>query len=156
MTSGEEKIGAAGQAWCDGMLVAKRRQTCSTCNGKGNSIPLAKLGGFVLCSDLHRERLKSAQRNCQIYGVQCLDFLQADARHLHRLYRHKVDAVLLSPPWADQGIVEHGFSVRRLGQGLDAAELLSHAVELAPQVALFLPRVTSVQEVQQAVLISTV
>lgn len=120
----------------------------SFCGAGGNSIALAKLGGFVLCSDLHRERLKSAQRNCQIYGVQCLDFLQADARQLHRLYRQKVDAVLLSPPWADQGIVEHGFSVRRLGQGLDAAELLSHAVQVAPQVALFLPRVTSVQEVR--------
>ncbi|CAE7215724.1 Tgs1 [Symbiodinium sp. CCMP2592] len=130
----------------------------SFCGAGGNSIQFARSvaqqGGFVLCVDWHRSRLCSVRHNSRIYGVgRRIELLQADSRDLHRVLRPAVSGVFLSPPWADQGLLprgqaELGFSLRSLGHGLDAAELLVDALKLGRGAALFLPRVTSSAEVQ--------
>eukprot|EP00434_Breviolum_minutum_P001202 symbB.v1.2.001051.t1/scaffold33.1/size517934/3 len=57
-----------------------------------------------------------------------------------------MDAIFLSPPWANEGIIpaELQFTMRRLGQNLDATQLVLDALRVAPQAAIFLPRVALV------------
>lgn len=128
------------------------------CGAGSNSIQFAQnvssaRSCFVLGLDVRMSRLRATNRHAKIYGVDNrIDLVCADFRSTPRLFRQGVaNGVFLSPPWADKGEVpsESGaFSLRRLALGLDGAKLLRAALSLSPDVAIFLPRVVSRQEVR--------
>ncbi|CAK9073123.1 unnamed protein product [Durusdinium trenchii] len=113
-----------------------------TCCGTGlaprNSIQLAKTGGFVVCAEVLLPRLKQARHNAHIYRCEThLDFLQADVKNGFSLANRPSGSEVTQCP---------GPGVKMVTEGLDGRQLVRSAMHLAPQVALYLPRVTAVEE----------
>lgn len=85
-------------------LARKARRADSvvdgTCGCGGNAIAFARVGMQVTAIDTHAERLRLAEHNARVYGVQDrITFLQGDAREL--LPTLSADLCFLDPPWGE-------------------------------------------------------
>jgi trimethylguanosine synthase len=115
----------------------------------GNAIAFAIEGAYVLACDLSMSHLDMARQNAAVYDVsQYIDFVAADWTSLNSaMARHGrtglAHGVFLSPPWGGPNYAEAGtFDLLHapLASGHTAPQLVSAALQLAPQVAAFLPR----------------
>lgn len=145
-------VAASGGGGSGGVLVD------GFCGAGGNSIQFAlhastRRSHFILGLDVVPARLSAARRNAEVYGAAGrVEFVCADFRSCARLLRPGVaSGVFLSPPWADSGKLPRApgaFSVRNLAGGLDGAALLSTALKLHGDCALFLPESVRRREVR--------
>ena len=106
----------------------------------GNAIQFAFTCERVVAIDIDAARLQLARHNAGVYGVaDRVDFLHADFLQLAPSLR--ADVVFLSPPWGGPGYSQAStFDLDTMMGGLNGAEVLSAALDVAPNVAYFLPK----------------
>ena len=111
------------------------------CGVGGNAIQFAHTCERVIAVDLDASRLQYAAHNAKIYGVNDrIEWLHADFFDLAPSTLH-ADVFFLSPPWGGPEYASaKRFDLVTMMGGLDGAEILRHALKLAPSVAYFLPR----------------
>lgn len=117
----------------------------------GNAIQQARLGrGLVLAIDIDPLKVAMARHNAKVYGVQDkIQFLVGD--FLALAPRLRADVVFLSPPW---GGVDYAEMPHFPLEGLEpcgTAPLVQLAIDIAPQIGLFLPRNVQEQDVKELV-----
>mmetsp|Transcript_11360 Transcript_11360/g.22202 ORF Transcript_11360/g.22202 Transcript_11360/m.22202 type:complete len:480 (+) Transcript_11360:63-1502(+) len=118
----------------------------------GNAIQFAFTCERVIAIEIDRAKLEMARHNARVYGVDDrIEFIHGDALQiLHMLERENVpvDAIFISPPWGgptyqnvDSFLLEH----IQVGK-YDGAGLYHAAARVTPNVAMFVPRNTALEE----------
>ncbi|CEM11705.1 unnamed protein product [Vitrella brassicaformis CCMP3155] len=127
------------------------------CGVGGNAIQFAFAGDFVLCCDVVAGRLEMLRNNARVYGQSGgLDLIHADFRTLR--LRPGVDGVFLSPPWGGLGISSAApvYSMGSMDAGnMDGVEIYRLARRISPNIAYYLPRSTSVDDVKRMASLTT-
>uniref|UniRef100_A0A1I8A8H5 Trimethylguanosine synthase n=1 Tax=Steinernema glaseri TaxID=37863 RepID=A0A1I8A8H5_9BILA len=114
----------------------------------GNSIQFALKGAHVIAVDLDPVRLKCAKRNAEVYGVaEHITFILGDFFHVAKmlLKQKPIDAVFLSPPWGGPKYLNKmQFDLKTMVP--DGIEIFEAAKALSPNIAYFLPRNTTMNQ----------
>ncbi|TFY77690.1 hypothetical protein EWM64_g6324 [Hericium alpestre] len=147
------------------------------CGVGGNAIAFAKTCERVIALDTSATRLALARHNAVIYGVEDrIEFVLADYLDFARSQRsntkaRKIDVVFLSPPWGGPSYLSGNTSPPSGEEGDDAAveqivnahpeyslssiqpvhgrELVQLTRQITPNIALFLPRNTRLEEISE-------
>lgn len=106
----------------------------------GNAIQFAYESERVIAIDLDEPRLRLAQHNARVYEVaDRIEWLHGDFLALAPSLR--ADVVFLSPPWGGPNYADATtFDIVTMMGGLDGAAVLRAALDVAPNVAYFLPK----------------
>ncbi|CAK5273807.1 unnamed protein product [Mycena citricolor] len=144
------------------------------CGVGGNAIAFAKTCERVIAMDVSPTRLALARHNAQIYGVaDRIEFILGDyvsfaEAHLSTSAKspRKIDVIFLSPPWGGPGYLQgdtrpaspvkatsvgeenvHPSYSLAFIQPIDGTELFNLSRKITRNIAYYLPRNTSVQEI---------
>ena len=137
------------------MLAAHQAERCTCdvildafCGAGGSAIQLAMTCNKVIAIDIDPQKIQIAKHNAKIYGVQDrIDFIVGDYFEVGKLYKGKVDAVFLSPPWG--GVQYKSFAVNDnllLGGQISLKYLVEYSREISPDIALYVPKTTNIME----------
>ncbi|GBG26279.1 Trimethylguanosine synthase [Hondaea fermentalgiana] len=118
----------------------------------GNAIQFAFTCEHVIAIEIDRERLEMARHNARVYGVEDrIEFILGDAIQILAMLAERgtpVDAIFISPPWggpAYQNVDAFLFEHIRVND-LDCTALFHAAARVSPNVAIYVPRNTALNE----------
>ncbi|KAF9224238.1 S-adenosyl-L-methionine-dependent methyltransferase [Gyrodon lividus] len=150
------------------------------CGVGGNAIAFAKTCERVIALDISPVRLALARHNAVIYGVaDRIEFILADYISFANAYlsrsaeKHPIDVVFLSPPWGGPDYISQNHDVQCISDQSDinprrhpefnlanikpihGADLFHLTRKITKNVAYFLPRNTSLDELSALLLDSS-
>jgi len=146
------------------LFVAKFIQACYPelktivdvcCGGGGNTIQFARRFDRVIAIDINDDNLYCTKKNCEVYGVMNnVELKQADWTKLlgtdyFQSLSDQVDLVFSSPPWGGPGYKGKEFFDLNLLQPMPIKELLVSFFKISPNVVLFLPRNSNLEQLAQ-------
>eukprot|EP00116_Pleurobrachia_bachei_P002686 sb/3462948/ len=119
------------------------------CGAGGNAIQLAMTCHRVIAIDIDPIKIELARNNATVYGVEDrIEFIVGDFLKIAPSLR--ADVVFLSPPWGGpEYLREDVYSLSNLTPDCD--KMMSAAMQISENIALFLPRNVSVDEVIELV-----
>eukprot|EP00898_Chlorokybus_atmophyticus_P007448 jgi/Chlat1/7704/Chrsp66S07182 len=101
----------------------------------GNAIQFAMTCDMVIAIDIDPFKIECARHNAAVYGVEDrIDF---------------ADVVFLSPPWGGPAYKASAFDIRTMIQPVDGFELLMRSLNVAPNVAYYLPGTVDQQQLDE-------
>jgi trimethylguanosine synthase len=123
----------------------------------GNAIQFALKGALVYAIDLDPIKLRCARQNAKVYGVENrITFICGNFYHIAKSFCQSrpdgkpllIDSIFLSPPWGgpeylNKPIFELGSCVP------DGFDIFDVAVKISQNIAYFLPRNTSSNQLMQ-------
>merc|ERR1712228_1155872 len=100
------------------------------CGVGGNSIAFAQFCDFVISVDIDAKKIKMAQHNAKIYGVDDkIQFIVGDFFKIAQMFKHSqlIDVIFLSPPWGGQFYQMSMFDIKCLSNdgSMDGCKLLA-------------------------------
>ena len=106
---------------------------------------------LVISVEIDPNKIQMAKHNAEIYGVQDkIEFINGDFLEVAKNLAAQVDVVFLSPPWGGPEYLNQPlYSMEQLAPigGKDLFNLVTR--HLSPNVILYLPRNTNIQELFQ-------
>lgn len=117
------------------------------CGAGGNAIGFARTGKSVIAIDSSRDRLRMAEHNAGLYGVDSkIEFVYGDCRDI--LPSLKPDSIFLDPPW---GGTDYNKADKFSLSDFEPAggELLALAFSLTDSVVLRLPKNFDLDELDE-------
>ena len=119
------------------------------CGAGGNAIQLAMTCHRVIAVDIDPVKIELARNNAMVYGVEDrIEFIVGDFLKIAPSLR--ADVVFLSPPWGGpEYLREEVYSLSNLTPDCD--KMMAAARQISNDIALFLPRNVSVDEVIELV-----
>jgi trimethylguanosine synthase len=117
----------------------------------GNVIQFAHYCQRVVAVDIDQEKIRMARHNAKIYGVESkIQSIHADVMALDKKHFQGVDLVFMSPPWGGPDYLQQEFYSIESLQPVGGKVLIEHMLKLCPNLVLFLPRNTDLQELMAA------
>ena len=123
----------------------------------GNTIQFARMPevSLVHSCEIAEKTSQLALLNCKVYGISSkVSILCCDVFTLLKSEKrpNEIDILFLSPPWGGQKSREEkkNFSIEHFGDlPLDTASMLVKALGVAKVVALYLPKYTNLEELEE-------
>ncbi|XP_065365502.1 trimethylguanosine synthase [Calliphora vicina] len=119
------------------------------CGSGGNVIQFALTCDKVIAIDIDPVKLEMAKHNANIYKVSHkIEFILGDFLQLAAAGKLKADTVFLSPPWGGPKYKnKKEFDIDKYLLPVSATELVSASRNVSDNIALFLPRNSSVKQI---------
>ncbi|TIB34666.1 hypothetical protein E3P84_01634 [Wallemia ichthyophaga] len=120
------------------------------CGVGGNAISFAFTCERVIAIDIDPVKIELARHNARIYGVEDrIEFIQQDYISWVNEYKfdYNIDVIFYSPPWGGINYMDT-FTLDSL-MPVTGAELVRRAKAITPNVCMFLPRNTTLQDISQ-------
>lgn len=123
--------------------------------GGGNTIQMARYFNKVIGVDMNEEHIYCTEKNSEIYGV--MDKIELHLAmwpsginvELLSKFQNEVDFVFASPPWGGPGYTANdSFDLTQL-EPIPLADLLRSFFQISPNVCLFLPRNSNLDQLSQ-------
>lgn len=120
------------------------------CGVGGNAISFAFTCERVIAIDIDPVKIELAKHNASIYGVEDrIEFIQQDylswvAAHS---FDYSIDVIFYSPPWGGINYMDT-FSLDSL-KPVAGAELVRIAKTITPNICMFLPRNTALEDISK-------
>merc|ERR1712228_375757 len=123
------------------------------CGVGGNSIAFAQFCDFVISVDIDAKKIKMAQHNAKIYGVDDkIQFIVGDFFKIAQMFKHSqlIDVIFLSPPWGGQFYQMSMFDIKCLSNdgSMDGCKLFKICRQITKNIAYFLPKNTSYRQLK--------
>ncbi|KAI8120742.1 Trimethylguanosine synthase [Lucilia cuprina] len=119
------------------------------CGSGGNVIQFALTCDKVIAIDIDPIKLQMAKHNAEIYKVSHkIEFILGDFLQLAAGGKLKADIVFLSPPWGGPKYKnKKEFDIEKYLLPVKASELVAASRNVSENIALFLPRNSSVKQI---------
>ena len=139
-------VGIAQKCQCNVIVDAM-------CGVGGNSIAFAQYSDFVIAVDIDAQKIKMAQHNAKIYGVEHkIEFIVADFFEIAPMLKELrfIDAIFLSPPGGGQFYQRRLFDLKHLADdgSMNGLKLFRLCRQITPNIAYFLPKNTNYRQLQ--------
>lgn len=119
------------------------------CGSGGNAIQFAHTCDKVIAIDIDPVKLEMAKHNAEIYKVaHKIEFILGDFLQMAVGGKLKADIVFLSPPWGGPKYKnKKEFDIEKYLLPVKASELVEVSRNISENIALFLPRNSSVKQI---------